>query len=157
MGGIGDGGEVLKRIFDFLIALLALILLALPLLVLAWLIRRKLGGPVLGAFAYGPAPTEPHHGDLFWYGVHGVETLYTIMGTGCERVTRAHARDYDEVVGTWRDAEDGELSRNPIEQGSVDATVAVHCIVEPAAAFWFGAAEAIKRNLSPGNARYGDL
>lgn len=47
MGGMGDGGEVLKRIFDFLIALLALILLALPLLVLAWLIRRKLGGPVL--------------------------------------------------------------------------------------------------------------
>jgi lipopolysaccharide/colanic/teichoic acid biosynthesis glycosyltransferase len=47
MGEMGDGGEVLKRIFDFLIALLALILLALPLLVLAWLIRRKLGSPVL--------------------------------------------------------------------------------------------------------------
>jgi GH15 family glucan-1,4-alpha-glucosidase len=28
--------------------------------------------------------------------------------------------------GTWRDAEDGELQRNPIAQGSVDGTIALH-------------------------------
>ena len=37
----------MKRIFDLLVALLALLLLALPLLALAWWIRRKLGSPVL--------------------------------------------------------------------------------------------------------------
>jgi lipopolysaccharide/colanic/teichoic acid biosynthesis glycosyltransferase len=37
----------MKRLFDLLAALLALNLLALPILVLAWLIRRKLGSPVL--------------------------------------------------------------------------------------------------------------
>ena len=37
----------MKRLFDLLAASLALQLLALPLLVLAWLIRRKLGSPVL--------------------------------------------------------------------------------------------------------------
>ena len=37
----------MKRLFDFVSALLALMLFALPLLVLAWLIRRKLGSPVL--------------------------------------------------------------------------------------------------------------
>lgn len=37
--------------------------------------------------------------------------------------------DYRGLEGTWRDAEDGELSRHPIEQGSVDSTVAIHCIV----------------------------
>ena len=37
----------MKRVFDFVAALLALLLLALPLLALAWLIRRKLGSPVL--------------------------------------------------------------------------------------------------------------
>jgi lipopolysaccharide/colanic/teichoic acid biosynthesis glycosyltransferase len=37
----------LKRLFDLLVAVLALLLLALPLLVLAWIIRRKLGSPVL--------------------------------------------------------------------------------------------------------------
>lgn len=37
----------MKRLFDFVAALLALMLFALPLLVLALLIRRKLGSPVL--------------------------------------------------------------------------------------------------------------
>lgn len=37
----------MKRLFDLLVASLALQLLALPLLALAWLIRRKLGSPVL--------------------------------------------------------------------------------------------------------------
>ncbi len=40
---------------------------------------------------------------------------------------------YLGLEGTWRDAEDGELSRNPIEQGSVDSTVGIHCNVVPAA------------------------
>jgi lipopolysaccharide/colanic/teichoic acid biosynthesis glycosyltransferase len=36
-----------KRLFDFVAASLALLMLALPLLALAWVIRRKLGSPVL--------------------------------------------------------------------------------------------------------------
>jgi len=47
MGGLGNGGEGMKRVFDFVAASLALLMLALPLLALAWLIRRKLGSPVL--------------------------------------------------------------------------------------------------------------
>jgi lipopolysaccharide/colanic/teichoic acid biosynthesis glycosyltransferase len=38
---------VMKRLFDLLLALMALIFLALPLLALFWLVRRKLGSPVL--------------------------------------------------------------------------------------------------------------
>ena len=37
----------MKRLFDFVAASLALLMLALPLLALAWVIRRKLGSPVL--------------------------------------------------------------------------------------------------------------
>ncbi len=33
------------------------------------------------------------------------------------------------MEGTWKDAEDGELSRNPVEQGSVDSTVSLNCDV----------------------------
>ncbi|HUX85562.1 MAG TPA: glycoside hydrolase family 15 protein [Chloroflexota bacterium] len=33
--------------------------------------------------------------------------------------------------GTWRDAEDGALSGNPIAQGSVDSTVALHLALPP--------------------------
>jgi predicted dehydrogenase len=59
-------------------------------------------GEVLGCDAYGPCSLEPHHPDLFWYGIHGVETLFTIMGPGCEKVARVHTKDYDLVTGTWK-------------------------------------------------------
>jgi predicted dehydrogenase len=64
-------------------------------------------GRILGCDAYGPCSLEKHHPDLFWYGVHGVETLFTIMGTGCVSVTRIHAKDTDFVSGTWKDGRVG--------------------------------------------------
>jgi GH15 family glucan-1,4-alpha-glucosidase len=36
-----------------------------------------------------------------------------------------------DLQGTWKDAEDGRLSGNPIAQGSVDSTVAVHLTLPP--------------------------
>lgn len=70
---------------------------------------RKEGkvGDVLGCASYGPCELEPHHPDLFWYGIHGVETLFTIMGTGCESVARIHTKDVDLVSGTWKDGRVG--------------------------------------------------
>ena len=63
---------------------------------------------ILGAFAWGPAPTEPHHQlDLSWYGIHAVEMLYTVMGPGCETVTRISTEGADLVVGRWRDGRIG--------------------------------------------------
>jgi len=38
---------------------------------------------------------------------------------------------YRELEGTWRDAEDGQLSRNAVEQGSVDSTVCIEAQLEP--------------------------
>jgi hypothetical protein len=64
-------------------------------------------GAVIGCDAWGPCALEPHHPDLFWYGVHGVEMLYTIMGPGCEKVTRAHSKDADLVTGVWKDGRIG--------------------------------------------------
>ena len=64
-------------------------------------------GKVRGCFSYSPCEIEPHHPDLFWYGVHGVESLYTIMGTGCKSVTRTHAKDADCVTGLWADGRIG--------------------------------------------------
>lgn len=57
---------------------------------------------VLGAYTYSPAPTEKSHTELFWYGIHGVELLYTVMGTGCQEVMHVHHTDgEDVVVGFW--------------------------------------------------------
>ena len=60
-------------------------------------------GTVVGCLTYGPCSLEPHHPDLFWYGVHGVEVLYTIMGTGCESVSRVQTKDTEVVTGVWKD------------------------------------------------------
>jgi predicted dehydrogenase len=60
-------------------------------------------GQVLGADAFSPATLEPNHPDLFWYGIHGVEVLFTVMGIGCESVTRFQTPDADVVVGKWKD------------------------------------------------------
>ncbi len=64
-------------------------------------------GKVLGCFAHSPCEIEPHHADLYWYGVHGVEALYTVMGTGCKTVTRTHTKDTDVVTGVWHDGRVG--------------------------------------------------
>ncbi|WP_026630499.1 Gfo/Idh/MocA family protein [Dyadobacter alkalitolerans] len=62
---------------------------------------------VLGADTYSPAVLEKTHPDFFWYGVHGVETLYTVMGTGCKSVTRVSTPNTDIVVGIWGDGRTG--------------------------------------------------
>ena len=47
MGTLGYWGKIVKRLFDLLISSFALLLLALPLTILAGIIRIKLGSPVI--------------------------------------------------------------------------------------------------------------
>src|SRR5262249_8163233 len=64
-------------------------------------------GPVLGASTWGSCSYSPGTPDLFFYGIHGVEPLFTIMGTGCETVSRVHTKDTDFVTGVWKDGRVG--------------------------------------------------
>jgi len=61
-------------------------------------------GRVQRCTAWSPMSIEPHHPDLFWYGIHGCEILFTIMGPGCKTVTR---EAQDKVVGVWADGRIG--------------------------------------------------
>lgn len=66
-----------------------------------------------GVIVWGPGPLEPHHYlDLSWYAIHPIELLYTLMGPGCEEVTRLATDNSDELVGRWKDGRIGSVRAN---------------------------------------------
>jgi predicted dehydrogenase len=64
-------------------------------------------GRVITVQASSPLNLLPHHPDLYYYGVHGVEALYAVMGTGCISVSRVVTPEADVTTGTWRDGRTG--------------------------------------------------
>ncbi|WP_392469250.1 Gfo/Idh/MocA family protein [Sphingobacterium cellulitidis] len=75
-------------------------------------------GKVLGADVYTPAEIEPNHIDQAWYMIHGVEMLFSVMGTGCKEVFRAFHPDFEQVVGIWNDGRIGSV--RGIRKGASD-------------------------------------
>ena len=66
--------------------------------------------PVKGAIVWAPGPIEPHQPmELSWYGIHGVEMLFTLLGPGCRSVTRTTSPDADVVTGVWSDGRLGTV------------------------------------------------
>jgi predicted dehydrogenase len=72
-------------------------------------LKRAPVGEIRNVISWGPAHLESHHPDMFWYGVHPTEALFTIMGTGCETVVRSHSKDSDVITGTWSGGRIGTL------------------------------------------------
>jgi predicted dehydrogenase len=75
-------------------------------------VRKAEIGKSLGAFSYGPGTLEPHHPDLFFYMIHASEVLFTVMGGGCEQVSRTQGADADVVTGVWSDGRIGTMRGN---------------------------------------------
>jgi len=73
-------------------------------------------GKVIGAEAYSPASLHPRNPGLFHYGIHGVETLYALMGAGCEAIWCAKTEGTHVVTGAWKDGRIGSV--RGIRQGS---------------------------------------
>ena len=65
--------------------------------------------PALGAISYGPAHILPHHPDLFFYGIHPTEALFTVMGPGCQSVIRTTTPSESVVTGIWSGGRSGTL------------------------------------------------
>ena len=76
-------------------------------------IATKLKFPdATGIEVWGPGPFEKHHYlELAWYAIHPIEILYTLMGPGCEEVTRTAGPHFDSgsdvITGRWKDGRIG--------------------------------------------------
>lgn len=66
-------------------------------------------GKIQSAWATSPASVESTHPLLYWYGIHGVESLFTLMGPGCEKVTCQKVDGKIIATGTWKDGRVGEF------------------------------------------------
>lgn len=60
-------------------------------------------GKVLGCDVYGGCPTHPSHAELYWHALHSIETLYAIMGPGCESVRCTSTPYAETIIGVWED------------------------------------------------------
>jgi len=70
----------------------------------AW---RDEAGTVFGVTSWGPLAYQAGMPELFFYGIHGIEALFTAMGPGCESVTRVKTPVHDLVTGVWKDGRVG--------------------------------------------------
>lgn len=64
-------------------------------------------GDILGVTTWGPCSYQAGTPDLFFYAIHGIESLFMLMGTGCETVARSKGVANDQVTGMWKDGRIG--------------------------------------------------
>jgi hypothetical protein len=86
-------------------------------------LRNGAQGMVKGADAFSWAALEPTHPDLYWYGIHGVEILFTVMGTGCLSVSRFQTGDTEFCVGQWEGGRIGTVRGLRSSEHSYGGTV----------------------------------
>ena len=86
------------------------------------LLKNEKLGTIVGAVTWGSCTYQEGTPDMFFYGIHGIEPLYALMGTGCETVTRIQTKDTDVVSGVWKDGRVGTyrgIRRNNAAFGAV--------------------------------------
>lgn len=102
---------------------------------------EKQRGTILGCDAYAPANLEPTNPGFFWYGIHGVEILYTVMDSGCERVQCTSTPDGDLAVGAWKGGRIGSMRgirKGPHHYGAMVLTDKGVRHIKPAGDFYDG-------------------
>ncbi len=70
-------------------------------LILDALERKKQYGEIENAEVWGNAPLHPGNPGLLHYGIHGVEMIYALMGTGCQFLQNMRTDQGEVAVGLW--------------------------------------------------------
>ncbi|MCA9267693.1 MAG: Gfo/Idh/MocA family oxidoreductase [Planctomycetales bacterium] len=58
-------------------------------------------GEITSCETSSPASVEKTHTELYWYGIHGVESLFTVLGTGCQSVSQTTEDGAIVASGKW--------------------------------------------------------
>lgn len=66
-------------------------------------------GKVIGANCWSPASLQERNPGLFNYGIHAVEPLFTLMGSGCKAVWTVFQEGAEVTVGLWDDGRIGTM------------------------------------------------
>ena len=80
-------------------------------------------GKVLGCDVYGGYDTKAAEADLFIRPIHSIETMYTIMGPGCVKVSCTSTPSTESYTCVWEDGRVGTY--RGIKQGAVKYSATV--------------------------------
>jgi len=87
--------------------------------------KQSRSGELVGVLTCGPAKRSPMNPGLFHYGIHSVELLYALMGTGCTEVSTTWTDDTEVVTGRWADGRLGIV--RGARRGSTAYSVTAFC------------------------------
>lgn len=71
--------------------------------------QLKSSEPLYGVDCYTPLSLEPTNPGWFWYGIHGTEMLFRILGKDCVQVSTSIQDKSEIVVGEWADGRIGTI------------------------------------------------
>lgn len=81
---------------------------------------------VIRADVGGPLDVEPTQSYYYWYGIHSVELLYGIMGSGCAEVNVLGGEKVEQLSAVWLDGRIGTASLSRQEGTPFSATIQRH-------------------------------
>jgi predicted dehydrogenase len=77
--------------------------------------------PIVGVDVFGPMNVLPEPPGLFWYGIHSIEILVSVLGPGWKQVQTIHNDNTDLVTITWQPAPGGSVDRIVTFRGNRNA------------------------------------
>lgn len=69
---------------------------------------------IIGADCFGPMEVLEEIPGLFWYGIHTVEMLYTIMGRGVDTIQAVRLDEHDSITAVWENGRVGTIRGNRV-------------------------------------------